>query len=489
MYMDGINFILGSTRTRIKIKLDHPYMPYLRDRFKRILSDYEFDKRKHAYVLMNRYYYYSTSAEEFLIPAAYTEETMKDLNDIGVIYNTSHEDLVEGRPISLEMKKDFVPRPNQVEAINYLASDNPPYYKGLSLMTGGGKTAVTIAAIMKRKKAAMVVTSGLTEQWYNEFMKFTTAKDEIVIVQGIQSLLALMESEVKPSIIIFSLETLRRYVNREENYKDIPSYFNFIKYFGIDTKVVDECHLCFRTNTNIDLHSNIRNNIYLTATFTSTNYQTKKIFDRIYPVGIRYGADVREKYIDIYSYNYNIYVPARCYTRMRGYNHAGYEKYFLKRPNKMFWFFESVLVPLINIHYENRCKPGQRLLIFFSRIEMIMAAKRFLEVHYKNRKVGAYIGESDDMDYENYEIIISNYKKAGTGKDIKQLYVVINTISFASPTLTEQMLGRLRKLPDGTTPQYIEIVNTSCPAHEKHRRERKEKHVLLSRSYRELNLP
>jgi hypothetical protein len=48
-----------------------------------------------------------------------------------------------------------------------------------------------------------------------------------------------MEMEDKPDVIIFSLETLRRYVSKEENYKDVVPYEKLIKYFGIDTKVVD----------------------------------------------------------------------------------------------------------------------------------------------------------------------------------------------------------------------------------------------------------
>ena len=488
---DTINFFTGSTRTRIQIDMNHPHMMYLRQLFKEILSDYEWDKRLHKLQLMNRYYCYNRSTGEFLIPAVYTDYIVRNMEAIGAHINVVEEDLVKGRTIHLKMKPSFTPRPNQVEAIDYLASDDPSCKrKGLSLMTGGGKTAVTIAAIVKRKKAAMIIAQGLMEQWYQEIMKFTTAKpDDVVIVQGIQSLLKLIEEDKKPSIIIFSTSTLRRYVNREENYQDLPSYEKFIKYFGIDTKVIDECHLCFHTGTFVDLHSNIQNNVYLTATFTSTNQQTRKIFNRIYPVNMRFGANVRDRYIDIYSYSYSYSVPPKCYTRLRGYFHVGYEKYFLKRPSKLMWFFESVLVPLINSHYDNRCAPGQRMMILFSTINLIMEAKRYLTLKYPNRKVGVYIGESDDMEYDKYEIILSNVKKAGTGTDIKQLYVVLNTISFSSPTLTEQVLGRLRKLPDGTTPHYLELVNIQCEAHIKHRIYRQEIQKRLSRSYKEIFLP
>lgn len=488
MYEKEINIINGSTRTTIQIGMQHPYMQYLRDIFKERLADYEWDKRFHVYELMNRYYAYSKLKSEFYIPAAYAQDVIQELSVLQVPFTVRDEKLVAGRSIKLKMKNSFTPKPEQVDAIKYLAQPNPPYNKGLSLMTGGGKTVVTIAAIASRGKAAMIVTSGLTEQWYQSFQKFTNVKDRIVVVQGISSLMKLLDSDEKPDIIIFSLETLRRYVAREENYHDLPTYEKFIEYFGIDTKVVDECHLNFRTNTIIDLHSNIRNNIYLTATFTSSNAQTRKIFNRIYPVNMRYGANVRDRYIEIWSYSYRYYVPERCYAKFRGYNHNGYEKYFVKRPTKARWFFENVLVPVINVHYENRCKKGDRCLIFFSTLNMIMEAEKFFKEQYPNRKVGVYIGESEDMEYNKYEIIISNAKKAGTGTDIKELYTVVNTISFASPTLTEQMLGRLRKLPDGTTPHYIEVVNVACLPHIKHRIARQFIHKKLAKQYHEINL-
>ena len=467
----------------------HPHFQYLRELFKAKLSDYDWNKRLHTFELMNRYYTYIKSAQEFLIPAAYTDDVVNEITALSVPMEITDENLVKGRKVKIKMQKWFQPKPEQVEAIKYLASDNPPYNKGLSLMTGGGKTVVTIAAIVQRGRAAMIVTSGLTEQWYQSFVKFTDVGNKIVVIQGISSLMKLMDADEKPSIIIFSLETLRRYVAREENYRDLPPYSKFIQYFGIDTKVVDECHLNFKTNTHIDLRSNIRNNVYLTATFTSSNHQTRKIFNKIYPVGMRYGADVRDRYIDIWSYSYRYFVPEKCYAKMRGYSHVGYEKYFFKRPTKADWFFQSVLVPVIQDHYENRCKPGARCLIFFSTLEIIKLAYKFLKAQYPNRKVGVYIGDSEAMAYNDMEIIISNSKKAGTGTDIKELYTVINTISYASPTLTEQMLGRLRKLPDGTTPHYIEVVNLMCSPHIHHKLVRQGIHKRLAHEYHEAYLP
>jgi superfamily II DNA or RNA helicase len=455
-----------------------------------MLSDYDWNKRLHIYELMNRYYTYVKSKQEFLIPAAYTDDIIREITALNAPMNVSDETLVKGRKIKLKMQKWFQPKPNQVEAIDYLVKDNPPYNKGLSLMTGGGKTVVAIAAIVKRGMAAMVITSGLTEQWYQSFIKFTNAKQtSVVVVQGVQSLMKLMESDIKPDVIIFSLETLRRYVAREENYRDLPPYSKFISYFGIDTKIVDECHLNFKTNTHIDLRSNIKNNVYLTATFTSSNHQTRKIFNKIYPVDMRFGASVRDRYIDIWSYSYRFFVPDKCYAKLRGYSHVGYEKYFYKRPTKAEWFFQSVLVPVINDHYDNRCKEGARCLIFFATLDMIDLAYKFLKEAYPNRKVGIYVGESDPMECEKLEIIVSNAKKAGTGKDISELYTVVNTISYASPTLTEQMLGRLRKLPDGSTPHYIEVVNLMCQPHIHHKYARQMIHKRLAREYHELYLP
>ena len=57
------------------------------------------------------------------------------------------------------------------------------------------------------------------------------------------------------------------------------------------------------------------------------------------------------------------------------------------------------------------------------------------------------------------DIIISTMKSLGVGADIPDLRTVINTESYKSNIVTEQVIGRLRKPPDNKISFYVELVD------------------------------
>ena len=482
-----IKIVKGSTRIQVVIDRYSAYLSILRDMLKRKLTDYTQDPRTKQWEVSYRYFTYDRVTSTILMPVNALPLVTEELDAISAQYVITNEERVKGRKITTKMVSTFKPREAQLPVIDIMTNDNERV--GISTATGSGKTISTLASIVKNSKCAMVIVSGLTDQWVRQALNFTNVGERIVLIQGIQSLIRLMEQDAKPDIIVFSLETLRRYVNREENYQDLPRYEQFIKYFGVDMKIVDECHMNFHAITIIDLHSNIRKNIYLTATFTSSNPQTRRIFNMVYPASMIYGADIRKKYIRIWSYTYRMFIPEKAYMRQRGYSHIALEKYLYKRPHKLDHFFETVLYPIVNSHYDEKCAPGQKCLVYFETINMVMAAKQWLEKTYKHRKVGVYIGGSEDEAYNKYEIICTTPGKAGVGTDIKNLYVLINTISFKSVTLAEQMPGRLRELPDGTTPEFIELVNACVSPQMNHRIERRPVHLKIAYEYKQAELP
>lgn len=488
---DIVTLTRGSTRLRIWMNQSTPFWPMLRDFLKRKLADYVQDPRFLYWTLQYRYYAYDPVTQTVLVPINYYDDIVEELTIMGAAYEVKEEPLVSPRKIHVKMKKGFAPKDDeQAKVIEYMSQDTP-YRKGVSTATGSGKTVSSIASIVKNGTAAIVIVSGLMEQWIDQFHQFTDIGDRIYLVKGSKSLMELVMENDKPDVIVFSLETLRKYIQRkEQNYLDLPPYEAFLKYFGIGMKITDEVHMNFWTGTMIDLHSNVRNNIYLTATFTSSNRQTRRIFDKVFPVDMRWGEDHRFRYINFVSYQYKYYIPEQSCCSYMGYSHIKFEKYLLKGKHKRFeQFLETVLFPVVNMEYDNVCKPGQKCLIYFSTILAIKAARDWLKARYPNRKVGLYIGGSEQKAYEKYDIIVTNLKKAGTGTDIKNLYVLINTVSFKSVTLAQQLPGRLRKLPDGTHPTYIELVDACLAPHMYHLYERAKVHRRLAYTYQERYIP
>ena len=99
-----------------------------------------------------------------------------------------------------------------------------------------------------------------------------------------------------------------------------------------------------------------------------------------------------------------------------------------------------------------------------------------------------YVGGTDDDVLKQYNIIATTAQRAGVGTDVKQLRTVINTISMKSEPLVRQLRGRLRKLPDGTTPLFIEITDEAINSQRIHSFVRRKFHRKQAKSYTVVNL-
>jgi len=99
-----------------------------------------------------------------------------------------------------------------------------------------------------------------------------------------------------------------------------------------------------------------------------------------------------------------------------------------------------------------------------------------------------YVSGSPDSVLRKYNIIATTTQRAGVGTDVKQLRTVINTISMKSEPLVRQLRGRLRKLPNGVTPLFIEITDETINAQRIHSFVRRRFHRKQARSYTVINL-
>jgi hypothetical protein len=353
-----------------------------------------------------------------------------------------------------------------------------------------GKTFIAINSIANIQKPTIILASGLMDQWYKELKKYLIIdSSDIYIVQGYPSLKKLFEQDIKPKIIICSIGTMRPYVKKEGNYIDLPPYEEFLKIFNIGVKVLDEAHLNFHAGCLIDLYGSVDVNIYLTATFISANSSVKKIFNNYFPEHIIYDEVEYDKYTDVVFYLYNGTVPEKMCITPRGYNHAKYEDYLLKHDNLLLDWLDRILTPLLNMHYFNKGYVGKKkALIFCYRADMVEMVARFIHDRNPNCKVSKYLAEDSDDVLTDFDIIVSTHKGAGTGKDISDLALVINTISYRAPTTSKQVIGRLRKPKDGTQTEYVDMCNINLKSHIRHFRDRRDIIRGCCKSYKEYRL-
>lgn len=461
----------GSTRAQVHIDVNSPYGSYIKAVTRGILTDYVFDHQMRRNVVDKKYSKFDPLRNILYVPIEALPRIEDAFANAGAFVHVAEEKLVKPRRINVKMKPEWQDKPNQVDGINYLSNLDIPR-KGLALQPGIGKTYSSIKAAVNVGYATMIVVSRLQDQWIRSLIAQTTVGDNYYLIEGQKSLVKLMESDLKPDFIIISLETLRCYVQEKDNYKDLPKYEKFIEYFGIGTKIMDEVHLNFHACTQIDLKSNIVNNIYLTATFCSSSKSTERVFNLVYPKSMRFGEDRYEKYALAFTYRYSLGINERKVVRKRGYDHCRYEKELMTRQFAFDDFMQRVMLPIIRQHYVNIKNDKEKILIYFVQIEMIDKVLEYLSKALPEFKTNKFIAGVPDSVLTESDIILTTPKKAGVGTDIASLRTVINTISCKAKTVVEQIFGRLRRLPNGVVPEYVDLCNDIVTSHRRHLDER-----------------
>lgn len=477
----------GPTRAFMDMHPLHEYGPVVRDFTKNKLGEYDFDPKSNRFVFQRSYSHYDDKRQQLNIPVNFIDQLADHLAQYRIPFKVEDWAPIQPRKITTMMKPGWTDRPQQVPAIEYL-TQSPEHRKGLQLDCGLGKTYTSIKSWIERGDVGMVVVSGLVDQWVKELLEKTTVGSKIWIIQGYDSITRLLDSKHQPDIIVASLETVRAYANGQGNYQDLPPYNEFLRMYGVGTKIYDEVHRNFHALTLMDLKCDVNTNIYLTATFTTANKGLKKIFECVYPHDMRFGADSINKHVDVIFYNHIGQVQESKCVKARGYMHAKYEAELIKRPTKFKDYMDRIILPELNSHYINVRNKDQKAIIFFSTLQMIADVKKYLVPKYPKEKIMSYTAADPESNLVDADIILSTFKSAGTGTDIKNLRTVINTVSVESETQVLQLLGRLRKLPNGDVPIYVDNVDEGLSSHQRHARSRKWHLKGKARTFQEHNI-
>lgn len=388
---------------------------------------------------------------------------------------------IKAREIKMNMIKGFTLREAQRAPYQFLISDKS--FKPLGLACGQGKTAVSIAAACSLKMPVMVILGSLIDQWYKSFRQFTKIKkDEIFVVEGFKALKNLVEmvnNGYRPKVVLMSLFTMTRYAVRvEENYKELSLDYNaLLTKIGIGTVIHDEVHLNFHMYTCADLVTNVKNNIYLSATYDRSDPSGRRIFDLVFPPEMIFGEEEIKRYSKVVMVHYNLDIPIEQTYRfkvLRGYLHSKYENYLLKHKGCFRRFINDVLSNVIDVYYIKVASNTQKLLILCSTKNLVHEIARELRGLYLEKRVTAYL--SGDPAYGKqtlleYDIIVSTTKSCSVGIDIKGLKTCINTVSFASSPQAAQTLGRLRQIP-GELTYFVDMYNADVQSQYVHAKKR-----------------
>jgi superfamily II DNA or RNA helicase len=404
-----------------------------------------YDKVTHKYTFHAFYQY----ENDLYFPSSITVDEIKKLfpsKQIVVDYSKT----AKAKSIDYVMK--HTPRDSlQEQAISFLMKvrkDPETHQRFLSLETGKGKTYVTINAISKLKKRAMIIvdTLDLADQWKREFLNHTNLEEkDIVVLSGQESVDKQM---VLPTgkIYIAIHRTLSNMISN-----DMLSIGKLMNKLGIGIRVFDESHVEYMNICRINSLSNVEYTIYLTATPSRSAYQDDSLYAKVFRhVPYFNGKELgSERYCKIIMCKMNTHpgLDDRIAARTKyGFNQAKWASYVA---NDGYQFLLEAIVKIFdNFKLVTRDK---KVAIMLPTIELIKKIKDDLTIQYPGIDIGTFIGEiskNKRLDELGKKFILTNDKIFDKGIDVKDLEILILLVPISSAVKTEQIVGRLRDRKD-----------------------------------------
>jgi len=421
-----------------------------------------------------KFYVYNEVDNSYTFP-----DTSRDiLESIIKIYPNAiiREDYDNSRyPVGLKSTSGYTPKKDQAKYIKHLVErpDNNNKYL-LDLFTGGGKTYISTEALSQIGERYFLLTKAkYINKWKDDVKFYHGVKpEEVYQFRGLESFYAFFQipEEIRDNIKIFMCSTttmanlIKAYITGKEKIINPYTLFKDIK---VNIMLVDEIHQHFESIYKANIVLNPRLLIGLSATLVTKDNALKKIYYQMFPEARRLSFTYYTPYIDYYLYRYTIRKNQRFKIKRGnyGYSHNLLENSIMKNYNTEIRYKEFIY-KLIDRHYIQRRKPGQKAIVFVASIEFATKLTEYLQKQLKDMKVSRYV-ENDS--YENLhgddlDIIVSSHGSAGTAEDIKGLITVINTVNVDSYPTNVQVFGRLRDV-DGVQMQFVQIMDKTIKQH------------------------
>lgn len=353
----------------------------------------------------------------------------------------------------------------------------------VDLQTGKGKTLTSLstASVIGERMVIMVPPKyfgiwekALTDTYEDFGIRYITisgsAELQMLINRGIENDLDGIDA------IIISNVTYRAYIDAFERlgdqihtvgYSAPPPRFHEALKVGlqINDEIQEDPGLLFR----IDIYSNVKKQIYLSATpFTGNDYVTKMI-DLMLPPETAVRLPSYDSYINVVGVLYSeSEIKSKDYLTpfKNTYNHARYETEMMKNPKRLLRY-NQMLGRILHGQFIVDKLPEQKALVLCATVAFINQLVEFLQGLHPDLAINEHVSGSPFARLMTNDITVSTIKSSGTGVDIANLREVILAQATDSKKDNIQILGRLRKLklyPD-VIPRLTYLVCQNIPQH------------------------
>lgn len=364
---------------------------------------------------------------------------------------------------NFKVRDNWVLREDQVPVYEFLTTE-PSKSKLVPLQTGSGKTVLAMVSIAKlKKRLGIVILSRFAEKWIKDIAQIHEAKTtDVMFVQGSRSLAGLIQmakdEELKHDYFVFSAETIQSYIT---NYEEDPesaieqygcSPMELFPLLGIGIMLNDETHMSFHLIFKTIIYMNVEYQIGLSATLVSDDHIVRRMHKVVYPDNCVYKGAVLIKYMDMYPIAYNIRHDNMKFIRTNNYgstnySHGAFEQSVLKQKHLTDAYIKLIKVT-VEDYFDQDYQEKDKLVIFVSLVRTATTLRNIFKKYYPGMNVVRYTQEDSYEDMLKGDIIVTTPLSLGTGIDVPNLRVVINTVSVSSTPINIQIAGRLRKLKD-----------------------------------------
>lgn len=333
----------------------------------------------------------------------------------------------------------------------------------LNLPPGFGKTYCALYAVFALKARTIVVfhRENIKEQWIDTLeTKSNMNMSRVCIINGTKSMVDLLDKEEENKYDIFFImhQTITSYL-KSHTTDELREWFRKMA-FGV--KIVDEAHLCFKQTIELDLYSNVPKNIYLTATFTRSDYKEKALYDLVFRNTMRFGQELETSKNVVYQFI--------CYNSNPSYSfqnfiHTSYGVSATKWSDYAFKMdkYETIYHVFFDVLREAKKHTG-KILVVIPKIRYCEIVAQMIRDEYPDDIVATihskHTKEENERSKKYASVIVTTTSSMGTGSDIENIRSLIIMEPYSSEVTAKQLTGRLRPYIQGGDSYAYELVDT-----------------------------
>lgn len=427
-------------------------------KFSLSVYSYKYDRYKKRMVnsLDSTYYSYDPHTKEYRFPITVIKKFMRILGANGItreMIDLEMDKVHRVETLRAKINPKYELRDYQHDYVNTAIDNLDKKYLLIDAVMGSGKSLM-MSAIWSRlnMRVGMIVLPKFIKKWIEDLKDYLQLENEdFYVVQGSESLIALMEEEdINYKVILFSMRTILNYLKDYESgayeYPFKPQ--DLFDHLEIGVMANDETHMEFQSLSYALMYFDANYFFGSTGTFDSNNQNIKRLYNIIIPKNNRISNLLNyDPYVNVKSIEYSFKYNKRFkYKRAQGYNHILFEHSIMKFPMLKNSYYEMLDHYIKEVYFNKRKTTDDKIVIFFASINMCSDFTEYIKNKYKEEVVYRYIGGDDYNTMLQSSIIISNTGMLGTAVDVKGLISVIQTVSTSSLQSNLQNFGRLRKI-------------------------------------------